>query len=338
LPDEAPAVEHLAEIRACAERGAKLTGQLLAFARRQLLEPRVMTLSALVLDAEKLLRRVLGEDITLTAVCGAQGRVRVDPHQIERVLLNLATNARDAMPKGGRLTLETSDVEFDEVYATTRAEVTPGRYVRLAVSDNGQGIEPVHMPHLFEPFFTTKGELDGTGLGLATCYGIVRQAGGHIDVYSEPGHGTTFRIHLPRVDEPVHSAAKAEVPVDVPGHETVLVVEDDAIVRRVIVRGLRRLGYRVLEASNGAEAIALATQHGAVDIVVTDVVMPVMSGHDFAERLRAVQPEVAVLFVSGYTASTILHHGVLDAGVEFLAKPFSTSVLHARIRALLDPK
>jgi PAS domain S-box-containing protein len=335
LPADSPAALELAEIRACAERGATLTGQLLAFARKQVMEPRVMTLSDLVTDVEKLLRRVLGEDVELAAVCQAQGRVRVDPHQIERVLVNLASNARDAMPGGGRLTLETVDVELDEPYATTHVEVVPGRYVMLAVSDTGGGIAAADLPNVFEPFFTTKGAYEGTGLGLATCYGIVRQAGGYIHAYSEPGHGTTFRIYLPRVDDPVEPLAKSEPQQHGRGHETLLLVEDDPIVRRVTVRGLRLLGYKVLEASGGTDALALAKTHGPIDLVLTDVVMPQMSGRELAERLRAMQPGILVLFASGYTANAIVHHGVLDPDIEFLPKPFSIAALHARIRELL---
>ncbi len=338
LPSDAPAARDLADIRYCAERGATLTAQLLAFARRQVLEPRVMTLSTLVLDVETILRRVLGEDIELSAVCQAEGRVRVDAHQIERVLVNLAANARDAMPDGGRLTLETLDVDLDEPYATAHAEVIAGRYVMLAVSDTGTGIAPEQLPRIFEPFFTTKAPHAGTGLGLATCYGIVRQAGGHIHAYSELGHGTTFRIYLPRVDAPIDTETAPPVARQSNGHETVLVVEDDEVVRRVTVRGLRRLGYEVLEASNGVEALETATRHGAVDLVLTDVVMPQMNGKELAERLRALQPRIVVLFVSGYTANAIVHHGVLDPDIEFLAKPFNIATLHARIRKIFGER
>ncbi|HWB81166.1 MAG TPA: PAS domain S-box protein [Nannocystaceae bacterium] len=338
LPQDSPVQVELGELHSCAQRGATLTAQLLAFARRQVMEPRVITLSGLVGEIEKLLRRVLGEDVELATMCEASGRVRVDPHQIERVLVNLATNARDAMPRGGRLTLETVDVELDEPYATAHAEVVAGRYVMLAVSDTGLGIAHEDLPHIFEPFFTTKGAADGTGLGLATCYGIVRQAGGYIHAYSEPGHGTTFRIYLPRVDDPVEPRVGPEPPRKSTGHETILVVEDDPIVRRVTVRGLTRLGYTVLEASNGEEALEIADREGPIDLLLTDVVMPRMSGRELAERLREVQPGTIVLFASGYTANAIVHHGVLDAGIEFLPKPFSIAVLNARIRQLLDAR
>jgi two-component system cell cycle sensor histidine kinase/response regulator CckA len=339
LPADSPAVADLADIRASAERGAMLTAQLLAFARRQVIEPRVITLSSVVTEIERLLRRVLGEDVELKAVCQAEGRVRVDPHQLERVLVNLASNARDAMPEGGRLTIETLDVELDEPYSTTHVEVVPGRYVMLAVSDTGVGIEPKDLPNIFEPFFTTKSAYDGTGLGLATCYGIVRQAGGYIHAYSEPGHGTTFRIYLPRVDEPIDPTVKPEPLQVVRGSETILFVEDDPIVRRVTVRSLRRLGYTVLEAANGPEALELVAAHPQkIDLLLTDVVMPQMSGRELAERIRAKRPEIIVLFASGYTANAIVHHGVLDPGIEFLPKPFSISVLHARIRQLLGER
>jgi len=339
LPPDSPAIAELADIRACAERGATLTAQLLAFARRQIIEPRVMALSGLVRDIERLLRRVLGEDIELAAVCDAEGRVRVDPHQIERVLVNLAGNARDAMPTGGRLTLEILDVELDEPYATTHTEIVPGRYVMLAVSDTGAGIDPLDLPNIFEPFFTTKSAYDGTGLGLATCYGIVRQAGGYIHAYSELGHGTTFRIYLPRVDAPADPEPRPEPTHEARGSETLLVVEDDPIVRRVTVRRLRRLGYTVLEACSGPEALALADAHdGVIDLLLTDVVMPHMSGRELAERMRAHKPDLRVLFVSGYTADAIVHHGVLDPRIELLAKPFSIAVLHARLRHLLGDR
>ena len=338
LPPDSPVQLELTELHWCAQRGATLTAQLLAFARRQVMEPRVITLSGLVGEIEKLLRRLLGEDLELATMCEATGHVRVDPHQIERVLVNLATNARDAMPRGGRLTLETVDVELDEPYATAHAEVVAGRYVMLAVSDTGVGIAHEDLPHIFEPFFTTKGAADGTGLGLATCYGIVRQAGGYIHAYSEPGHGTTFRIYLPRVDDPVEPRVGAEPPRKSTGHETILVVEDDPIVRRVTVRGLQRMGYTVLEAGSGPEALEIADRESPIDLLLTDVVMPKMSGRELAERLREIQPGTLVLFASGYTANAIVHHGVLDAGIEFLPKPFSIAVLNARIRQLLDAR
>jgi len=319
-----------------AERAAALTAQLLAFARRQVVETRVVVLSAVVLEIERLLRRIIGEDIELSAVCAATGHVRVDPHQLERVLINLATNARDAMSSGGSLTLETSDVELDPAYAASHADVVAGRYVVVAVSDTGAGIAPEHLPHIFEPFYTTKGVMEGTGLGLATSYGIVRQAGGHIQVYSEPGKGTTFRIYLPRVDDAVE-LPRDNVPVEERGTETLIVVEDEAAVRTMTVRALHQLGYTVLAAGSGLEALAVATAHqGPIDLLVSDVVMPKLNGPELATRLRAARPDLRVLFVSGYAENAIFRHGVLDVGVEFLQKPFTIAALHERIRGILD--
>ena len=329
----------LAEIQRAAERGASLTGQLLAFARRQVIEPRVLSLTRLVTDVARLLTRVLGEDIEISTQCEAKGSVRVDPHQIERVLVNLATNARDAMPRGGRLTIETGDVELDSIYVAKHAEMVSGSYVMLAVTDTGVGMPPETIEHVFEPFYTTKGFEQGTGLGLATCYGIVRQANGFIQVYSEVGHGTTFRIYLPRVESEPEPLPIVSGPVAVTGTETVLVVEDEPGIRRIVVRALREVGYLVLEASESEDALRLADRHpDPIDIMITDVVMPGLGGQDLAERFTAVRPDAAVLFVSGYTRNAIVHHGVLDEGTEFLQKPFSPADLQARVRRILDAR
>ena len=337
LDRSSPAVAELEHVRRSAERGAMLTNQLLAFARRQVIEPRVVSPNELVVEVEQLLQRILGEDIELIAVCQAAGHVRVDPHQIERVLINLATNSRDAMPRGGRMTIETQDVTLDETRYGNYTEIAPGPYVVLAVSDTGVGIPSEAMPHLFEPFYTTKGLEHGTGLGLATCYGIVRQAGGHIQVYSEPGRGTTFRIYLPRVQSAAEPAPSPAPQPRSPGRETALLVEDDVGVRRVTVRMLQHYGYRVLEASGGDEAIALAATHpGPIELLITDVVMPGMGGRELADRLLELRPGIAVLFVSGYTENAIVHHGVLDRGVAFLQKPFTPGALQARVRQILD--
>jgi len=339
LPLDSPARGELSEIRLGAERGASLTSQLLAFARRQFIQPRVMSLSGLVADVERLLRRVIGEDIDLAIMCQATGHVRVDPHQIERVLINLASNARDAMRSGGRLTIETVDVTLDESYALTRAEVIPGPYVMLAVSDTGHGMTAEELSHVFEPFYTTKGFDQGTGLGLATVYGIVRQAGGFIQAYSEVGHGTTFRVYLPRVEREVDALVPPQTPVAERGAETILLVEDEPTIRRIVVRTLKGYGYTVLEASRADEALEVAKAHaGRIDVLVTDVVMPGMGGRQLAERLHESRPETAVLYISGYTENAIVHHGVLDDGVEFLQKPFGPADLHARLRRMLDAK
>ncbi|MCC6620696.1 MAG: PAS domain S-box protein [Deltaproteobacteria bacterium] len=339
LPAGSAALAELTHIRRAAERGATLTAQLLAFARRQMIEPRVVSPDALVVDVDRLLQRILGEDVELVTIRQASGRVKVDPHQIERVLINLATNARDAMPRGGRMTIETLDVVLDETRFGSYAEIAPGAYVVLAVSDTGVGIPPEAMPHLFEPFFTTKGLERGTGLGLATCYGIVRQAGGHIQVYSELGRGTTFRIYLPRVESADEQSTPAAPTPGARSHETALLVEDDPGVRRATSRMLKHYGYRVLEAADGLEALALAGSFSEViDILITDVVMPGLGGRQLADRLLVMRPGLAVLYVSGFTDNAIVHHGVLERGVAFLQKPFTPAMLQARIRQILDAR
>jgi len=332
----APAREELADIRLAAQRGAALTSQLLAFARRQVIAPRVLSLSSLVADVERMLSRILGEDIAITTVFQATGYVRVDPHQLEQVLVNLATNARDAMPRGGKLTIETADVELDAAYVAQHAYVVPGPYVMLAMSDTGTGMTPETLRHVFEPFYTTKGLAHGTGLGLATSHGIIRQAGGFIQVYSELGHGTSFRIYLPRVDAEPERPAPPVSGTFAPATETVLLVEDDEMIHRVVVEALRDFGYAVLDARTADEALQIARTHAApIDILITDVVMPGMGGRELVDRFVALRPDTVVLFVSGYTENAIVHHGVLDAGVHFLQKPFAPDELDARIRELL---
>jgi signal transduction histidine kinase len=336
-----PSLEDLAEIRSAGERARDLVRQLLAVARRQMVEPHVLDLNEVLRDAERLLRRVLGEDVDV-AVHPAEGLwpVRADPSQLHQVLLNLAVNARDAMPQGGKLTLETSNVELDETYVAAHEGVRPGPHVVLAVSDSGQGLSPEARAHLFEPFFTTKPAGAGTGLGLATVYGIVKQAGGHVWVYSEPGRGTTFKIYLP-CDSGVAEAREPLEPAAGPrtqsGTETVLVVEDDPMVRGLAVRALAAAGYRVLEAARGPGALELAaTEAAPIHLLVTDVVMPDMSGPQLAEALRASRPDVRVLYMSGYTENTVVHRGVLDPGVQLLSKPFTPSELQEKVRQVLD--
>jgi PAS domain S-box-containing protein len=333
-----PSLEDLAEIRSAGERARDLTRQLLAVARRQVLDSRVMDLNGVLRDAEKLLRRVLGEDVALALVPAADlWRVKADPSQIQQVVLNLAVNARDAMPQGGKLTLETANVVLDERYAAEHPGVAPGPYALLAVSDSGVGMSREAKAHLFEPFFTTKPAGEGTGLGLATVYGIVRQAGGHVWVYSEPGQGTSFKIYLPRTEETEERPEPRRAVRDHRGSETVLVVEDEPAVRELASRALAAAGYHVLQAPSGREALEEAGRTaGPVHLLVTDVVMPDMSGQKLAEALKRARPETRVLYMSGYTENTIVHHGVLDAGVHFLSKPFTPATIQERVREVLD--
>jgi PAS domain S-box-containing protein len=331
--------EDVREIRSAAERARDLTRQLLAFARRQVIAPVVLDANALLRDSQRLLARVLGEDVALHVELAPDlWRIRCDPAQLQQVILNLAVNARDAMPRGGKLTLETANVVLDEAYASERAGVAPGPHVLVAVSDSGEGMTDEARAHVFEPFFTTKPAGHGTGLGLATVYGVVRQSGGHVWVYSERGRGTTFKLYFPRTDgSPAEPVAPPPPTARPAGDETILVVEDDALVREVTARALRGGGYRVLEASSGAAALeAAATATASIRLVVTDVVMPDMSGREVAEALQDRIPGVRVLYVSGYTQNTIVHHGVLDSGIEFLSKPFTPSALLARVREVLE--
>jgi PAS domain S-box-containing protein len=330
----------LEEIQGAVRRASELTRQLLAFARKQIIEPRVVNLNDLIGDMDKLLRRIIGEDIDLiTRPAANLGQVKADAGQIEQVLVNLAVNARDAMPKGGKLTIETRNVFLDSAYGRGHQSVMEGPYVLLAVSDTGTGMDAEVQAHAFEPFFTTKGQGKGTGLGLATCYGIVKQHGGQIWVYSEVGHGTAFKIYLPQVDE---QAAPAPAPVEARGlprgNEVVLLAEDEAAVRVLAARVLREQGYMVLEAGNGPEAIQVAEAWAPtpIDLLLTDVVMPHMSGKAVAEQILARYPALKILFISGYTDSAIVHHGRLDEGVAFLHKPFTPAGLTRKVREVLD--
>jgi len=291
-------------------------------------------------DLDKMLRRVLGEDIELVTLLAEDlGRVEMDPGQIEQVVMNLAVNARDAMRSGGRLTIETANVVLDEAYARAHIGVTPGRYVMLSVSDTGVGMNREVKERAFEPFFTTKEKGKGTGLGLSTVYGIVKQSRGNIWVYSEQGRGTTFKIYLPWVDEPLEEARQKKViEEDIPrGNETVLVVEDEGEVRRVIVEILGRQGYRVLDASHGNEALLIHEKHGGpIHLILVDVVMPGMSGSELAKRLAPLHPEIKILYMSGYTDNAIVHHGVLARGVNYIQKPFTMDGLTRKVRQVLD--
>jgi CheY-like chemotaxis protein len=286
-----------------------------------------------------MLRRVLGEDIDYVQQLAPDlGMVWADPSQIEQVLMNLVVNARDAMPRGGKLTIETSNVELDETYTARHVDIKPGSYVRLAVTDTGCGMEERTQTRIFEPFFTTKEKGKGTGLGLSTVYGIVKQSGGDIWVYSEPGQGTTFKIHLPRLPSTVASGPTAKPPVTrTVGTETILLVEDEEGVRNIARRILSMAGYTVLMAGNGGDALLARDAHpGQIHLLVTDVVMPQMSGKELAERLTLASPGIKVLYMSGYTDNAIVHHGTLDPGTNFIAKPFAAADLTRKVREVLD--
>ena len=338
-PPDRPHREELDIIRDAATRARDLIRQLLAFSARQVLQPMVVDLNRLVKDIAKLLRRLIGEDIALeTTLAPALGAVRVDTGQIEQVLVNLAVNARDAMPQGGRLAIETDNVEVDGTRAPPAATVPAGRYVLLQVSDSGVGIDALVQAHLFEPFFTTKPRGKGTGLGLATVYGIVRQSEGHVTVESTPGRGATFRIYLPRVEAPL-DPTESPSPVAAPaaGTETILLAEDERLVRVLAQKVLERAGYRVLVATGGTEALAVAEHHdGPIHLLLTDVVMPEMNGRELARRLTAVRPGVRVLYMSGYADEAVAQHGVLDPGTAFLQKPFTPEALAKKVRGVLD--
>jgi PAS domain S-box-containing protein len=334
-----PEREEVEEIRKAALRAADLTRQLLAFSRQQVIAPTVLNPNAVVANMDKLLRRLLGEDVELRAVLASDlATVKADASQLEQVLLNLAVNARDAMPHGGKLTIETQNVELDHEYVRGHLSAQPGPYVMFAVSDTGVGMDAATQARIFEPFFTTKEKGKGTGLGLATVYGIVKQSGGWIWVYSEPGHGTTFKVYLPRVTEAAAPAAPSPAPpASVRGSETVLVVEDDEMIRKLVQKVLKANGYQVLVAASGGDAERVAGQHdGPIHLLMTDVVMPGLNGREVAQRLAAQRAGIRVLYLSGYTDDAIVHHGVLDPGVAFLQKPFTPAVLGRKVREVLD--
>ena len=334
-----PGASRLEEILKAADRASVLTRQLLAFSRKQVLEPTVLDLNAVVADTQKLLGRLIGEDIELvTALDSEVELVKADRGQIEQVIVNLAVNARDAMPHGGKLILETAAVELDEGYAAARPDARAGPHVMLAVSDTGHGMDSATLSHMFEPFFTTKAVGKGTGLGLAMVHGIVRQSGGHVMVYSEVGRGTTFKIYLPRYEGDGAPAAKsAPAPGARGGTETILVVEDEWSLRVMIGEILAGNGYTVAEASTPEEAVSAArAQPGPIDLIITDVVLPGKSGREVADEVRTLRPEARVLFMSGYTDDAIGHQGVLEPGFNFLQKPFMTEQLLHKVRGVLD--
>src|SRR6267378_3665090 len=326
------------EIRKASERAASLTRQLLAYSRRQMLQPEVLDLNGVVAEMDRMLRRLIGEHIALVTVLAPQlGSVRADPNQLEQVIVNLAVNARDAMPDGGKLTIETANVELDETFAQAHLGSVPGSYAMLAVTDTGSGMDATVRAHLFEPFFTTKEVGKGTGLGLATVYGIVKQSDGYISVYSEAGHGSSFKIYLPRIATPVGSAAGPQKGGPARGTETVLVVEDEPAVLSLSRRALEAQGYLVLAASDAAAALRVVERHGGmIHLLLTDVVMPGLSGRELADQLAGQRPGIRVLYMSGYPGDAVVQHGTLPAGSAFLQKPFSPDGLARKVRDVLD--
>jgi two-component system, cell cycle sensor histidine kinase and response regulator CckA len=339
LGDVDPARRHAEEILRAADRAAALTRQLLAYSRQQVLAPQVLNLNTVVAGLERLLCRLIGEDVELkTTLATGLRRVKIDPGQIEQVLMNLAVNARDAMPTGGTLIISTANVELDEAYAWNHVDVQPGAYVRLSVGDTGTGMNEEVRARVFEPFFTTKDVGRGTGLGLATVHGIIKQSEGHIEVQSAPGQGTTFHVYIPQVIEParptMHAIPRPEL---LRGSETILLVEDDDVVRGLMRTVLERHGYKVLEASQGIEAIQLSDDHqGPLHMLLTDVVMPHMNGRQLYLQLAARRPGLKVLYMSGYTGGAIAHLGELEAEAAFLQKPFPAETLARKLRQVLE--
>ncbi|MBZ5623623.1 MAG: response regulator [Acidobacteriia bacterium] len=331
----------LEEIRRSAERGGALTHQLLAFSRRQPLEARTVRINDLVLQIEKLLHRLIGEDIELVTIPAAsEDAVEADPGRLEQVIMNLAVNARDAMPGGGKLAIETGTIHLDESFSAKRFGIQPGYYVTISITDSGIGMDEETQSHLFEPFFTTKHPGRGTGLGLATAYGIIRQSGGAIGIFSELGKGTTARIYLPLAQAKAPTAReKSAGQGPLTGAETILVVEDEARVRKLMVDVLTGRGYTVLEATRGQEAIRMAKGHkGEIDLAVVDVVMPEMSGPDLIKQIAPNRPHMRVLYTSGYTEEAMVHHGIPESGIAFLQKPFLPDALAQMVRDVLDAR
>jgi signal transduction histidine kinase len=327
------------EISIAGTRAAGLTRQLLAFSRRQMLQAKVLDLNSVVREMDTMLQRLIGEDMDLvTLLQPSLGQIKADPGQLEQVMLNLIVNARDAMPKGGKITIETGHAYLDEAYAREHVAVQPGHYVVLTVSDTGIGMDAETQKRIFDPFFTTKEVGKGTGLGLATVYGIVKQSEGNIWVYSELGRGTTFKVYLPRVDEVADGEELAVDSRSVPGgSETILLVEDEDLVRRLAVKILEEFGYTVITAANGEEGLRLCKEFdGPIDLLISDVVMPQMSGRQLAEHVSVLRPETKVLFMSGYTDDAIVRHGILEENMAFIQKPFLPDALARKARELLD--
>jgi two-component system cell cycle sensor histidine kinase/response regulator CckA len=338
LPAQNPLRDHVGEILEAANRAATLTGQLLAFGRRQIMRPQVISLNTLIANTEKMLRLLIGEDVVLELILEAGlGTVKADPGHIEQAIVNLVVNSRDAMPAGGRIIVETANVSLDEHYAKTRIGVRPGEFVMVAVSDTGDGMDAGVQRRIFEPFFTTKEQGKGTGLGLATVYGTMKQTGGDIWVHSELGKGTTFKLYFPKVDIPITALPTAAVRPGPRGDETILVVEDEPSVRSITAKMLAQLGYETLSATCGAEALEMSKAHsGTIHLLLTDVVMPNMNGPQLADELAGARPDMKVLYLSGYTESVAVHHGIVDSSAPFLAKPFSRDVLAKTIRDVLE--
>jgi two-component system cell cycle sensor histidine kinase/response regulator CckA len=341
LDDQAPIARDIAEIQSCANRAVALTRQLLAFGRKQPLLPMSLDLNRVVSNLEQMLRRLIGEDVLLsTVLADGLGYVKADPGQIEQVLMNLAVNARDAMPRGGRLTIETAGVDLDPEYARNHVGVTPGPHVMLAVSDTGCGMDAETKKRIFEPFFTTKEKGRGTGLGLSTVYGIVKQSGGHIWLYSEVGQGTTYKIYFPRAAPATGEAVARQSQPVAPargGSETILIAEDEAPLRLLVGAILEEAGYRVLIAANGHDAIRLCQNHpGPIELLISDVVMPHMGGKQLSAELKDRRPGIKILFASGYTDNVVIHHEILSPGVAFIQKPFTPNELLAKVRTILD--
>jgi two-component system, cell cycle sensor histidine kinase and response regulator CckA len=340
LPDGDPLRRNAEQIQMASQRASSLTRQLLAFSRKQMLAPKILNVQSVVAEMEKILRRLIGEDVQLeTSSAPDLGLIKADRSQIEQVILNLAVNARDAMPQGGRLTIETANVELDASYSHPPAVLSPGRYVMLAVTDNGCGMDAETQAHVFEPFFTTKEKGKGTGLGLATVYGVVKQSGGYVWVYSEPGRGTSFKIYLPRIEEtavPAGREGKKETQIPERGSETILLVEDEKGVRELAREYLASSGYTVIEAEDGHTALELAAMHvGPIHLLLTDVVMPGISGRELAERVSQIRPGIKIIYMSGYTDQAVVHHGILRNDAVLLQKPFTLMTLAGKLREML---
>jgi two-component system, cell cycle sensor histidine kinase and response regulator CckA len=338
LKEDDPVCTDIRQILKAGNRAADLTRQLLAFSRKSIVHAKVISLNTVVNGMEKMLHRLIGEDILIAIALAADlGHVKADTGLIEQVILNLAINSRDAMPQGGRLTIETRNVELDETFSRRHISVNPGPYIMLTVSDTGAGMDNATCQRIFEPFFTTKEKGKGTGLGLSMVYGIVKQNNGSIWVYSDPGKGTAFKIYLPRIDEAVELEQIVSAEPFARGTETILIVEDEEAVCTLVKKILLSAGYQVLTAINGGEALMLLERRREpVHLLLTDVVMPGMSGRELADRLLKIHPEMKVLFMSGYTDDAIVHHGVLDSDAQFIGKPFAMTTVQRKVREVLD--